>query len=172
MTEIIKSILPWLVLASHLVFIYLLLAFVFRKSWGRETVHWIGRRAMLLSLLVSLLAILGSLFYSSIVGYPPCDLCWWQRVLIYPQFILFLTALKFKDKRVFEYTWRLSVLSMIVSIYNIYVQSGGNPLIPCSATATCTKVFVLAFGYVTIPTMALTAGAYLLLFSLIGRKYE
>ncbi len=172
MTEIIKSALPWVVLVSHIVFVYLLSAYIFKRSWGKESIEWVHKRALSLSLLVSMVAVLGSLFYSVILGYEPCNLCWWQRVFLFPQFILFLTALKSKDRGVFKYAWRLSTLSIIVSLYNIYVQSGGNALIPCSATATCTKVYVLAFSYVTIPIMALTVGAYLILLSLIGRKYE
>jgi disulfide bond formation protein DsbB len=172
MTGIIQSALPWAVLLSHVVLAYLILALIFRKSWGKDTIEYVGRRALGLSLLTALAAVLGSIFYSSVMGFVPCDLCWWQRIFLFPQVILFLTALKYKDRRVFEYAWRLSALSIIVSIYNIYIQTGGDPLIPCSATSSCTKVYVIAFNYVTIPTMALTVGVYLLLLALIGRKHE
>jgi disulfide bond formation protein DsbB len=172
MKETIQSLLPWLVLVSHLVFAYILLAFLFRKSWGQETIAWVRKRSIFLGIVISLAAILGSLFYSNTLGYAPCDLCWWQRVFLYPPLVLFVVALQKRDRAVFDYVLPLSVIAMIISIYNIFVQTTGNQFIPCSASATCTKVYVMAFNYVTIPTMALTVGAYLLLLSLISKKYE
>jgi disulfide bond formation protein DsbB len=172
MTQAIQSLIPYLVLVSHAVFAYVLLALIFRKTWGRETVNWIGENSIKLGILVSLFAIFGSLFYSNVLGYPPCDLCWWQRVFLYPALILFVVALQKRDRSVFRYIFPLSVIAVIISLYNIFVQTTGNQFLPCSATATCTKVYVIAFNYVTIPTMALTVGAYLILLSFIGRKYE
>ncbi|MDB5194394.1 MAG: disulfide bond formation protein DsbB [Parcubacteria group bacterium] len=172
MIATIQSLLPWLVLVSHCILAFLIAAFVFRRSWGREAIGWVRKHVLGLGLLVSLLAVGGSLFYSNVVGFVPCDLCWWQRIFIYPQLVLFLTALKFKDRGVFKYSWRLAVLGTIVSLYHSYVQVSGSSLLPCSATASCTKVYVMAFNYVTIPSMALTVGVYFLLLALISRTNE
>jgi disulfide bond formation protein DsbB len=169
MKELIQNLLPYAVLISHFVFVLILLAFIFRRSWGREMIQRIRKHSLGLGLLVSSVAIIGSLFYSNIVGFVPCDLCWWQRIFLYPQLVLFIVAFKARDKDVFRFTLPLSVIAVIISIYHSYVQISGNSLLPCSATATCTKVYVLAFNYVTIPMMALTIGAYLLLLSIIVR---
>jgi disulfide bond formation protein DsbB len=162
--------LPYVVLFSHLVLIFIVLAIIFRDSWGRETVNFLGRHAVLLSLLVVLAALVGSLFYSNVIGFAPCELCWWQRIFLYPQVILFLTALKYKDSGVFKYAWRLSVLALVVSLYQVYIQLGGSSSLPCAAAGSaCAKIFVIAFGYITIPVMSLTVCVYLLLFALSHR---
>jgi disulfide bond formation protein DsbB len=172
MISTIQNILPYAVLMSHLLSAFLILAIIFRKSWGRGVMDFIHKHAILLGLLVSLAAIAGSLFYSVGVGYTPCELCWWQRVLLYPQAILFLAALRHKDRSVFRYSWCLAALAALVSLYQIYAQSGGHSLLPCTAIGgECMKIYVDAFGYITIPVMSLTISAYLLLLAYINRKH-
>src|SRR5690625_7099623 len=45
----------------------------------------------------SLVAVIGSLFFSEIMGYVPCEICWFQRILMYPLVIIYGTALVKKD---------------------------------------------------------------------------
>ncbi|MBX4195350.1 disulfide bond formation protein B [Candidatus Parcubacteria bacterium] len=173
MISLIQNALPYKVLFAHFLFAFLILALVFRESWGKVIVGFIHRHSLLLGLLVSLSAIVGSMFYSNILGFPPCELCWWQRVLIYPQAALFLVALRNKDRSVFNYSWVLSSLAALVSLYQIWVQSGGVSILDCTAVGgECLKVYVNAFGYITIPVMSLTVSAYLLLLAYINRKHE
>lgn len=173
MTALISSAIPLVVLLSQLVFVFLVAAVIFRSSWGNSTVEFLSRRAVSLSFLTALGAVVGSLFYSNIIGYAPCELCWWQRILLYPQVILFLTALKYKTTDVFKYAWRLSVLALIISVYQAYVQAGGSSVLPCTAAGSaCAKVFVNAFGYITIPMMSVTVCAYLILFALVALHHE
>ena len=167
--SVIAAAIPVLTLVSHIVFVLIVLAVVLKVE---SVTSWIGKHAVVLGLLITLAAIAGSLYYSLDLGYTPCELCWWQRILIYPQLILFLTALKFKDKRVFAYSWRLTVLATLISLYQIYAQAGGKSLLACtSAGAACLKVYVHAFGYITIPMMSLTVCAYLLLLAYLHRKH-
>jgi disulfide bond formation protein DsbB len=167
------AIIPFLTLVSHFLFVVILLHLIFRKTWGRTVAEFVGRHAIALGLLMVVGAILGSLYYSEVAGFLPCELCWWQRVAIYPQFILFLTALKFKARSVFAYSWRLSLLAAIVALYQIYAQSGGKSLLGCTATGgACLKVYVLAYGYITIPVMGFTIAAYLLLLAWANKVYE
>ena len=93
MIEAIRITLPYLALFSHFLFVVLFATVVFRHSFGRSTVSLIGKRALVLGFLISLAALAGSLFYSEIVGYEACVLCWWQRVFLYPQLVLFAIAL-------------------------------------------------------------------------------
>ncbi len=164
MIETIQNLMPLGILISHFVFIFLLLALIFKNSWGRSVVAWVGKHSILLGFLVALASISGSLFYSEIVGYPPCVLCWWQRVFLYPQVILFGAALLKKRNDVFVFSVPLVVLSAIVSFYHEYVYLGGTSLLPCTALGgACSKIYVLAYGYITIPMMSLTAALFLIL---------
>ena len=164
---------PLGILVSHAVLVFLLLALIFRKSWGRSVVRRVGQHAVKLGFLVSSASILGSLFYSEIVGFPPCVLCWWQRVLIYPQVILFVTALLKRKSDVFIYAVPLSILSALVSFYHQYVYMGGKSLLPCTALGgACSKIYVMAFGYITIPMMSLTAALSILILAWAHRIHE
>jgi len=131
-----------------------------------------------LALIVSLTATLGSLYFSEIAGYEPCKLCWYQRILMYPQVLLLSVSIL---RREFFIKWHLMVLSSLgalIAAYHYYLQWGGNPLIPCSTvgySVDCAKTFILEFGFVSIPFMALTAFlliTLLMLFSPGGSRFS
>src|SRR3989338_7191437 len=164
MVENINFFLPYLALFSHVVLVVLFLALVFRRSWGAEPQMFIGKHATLLAFLVSLAAVIGSLFYSEIIGFEPCVLCWWQRVFLYPLVIIFGMAIWKKAPRAFLYAVPLTLLGALVASYHSYVSLGGASLLPCTAVGeACSKVYVMAFGYVTLPFMGLTVALYILL---------
>lgn len=126
----------------------------------RASVH-----AYPLAFIVAASAVLASLFYSEVAGFPPCSLCWWQRIFIYPQAAILAMALYERDRRVGDYLILLSGLGAVVAIYHAYLQYGGTPLGSCGTgvgAVSCAQVFVNAFGYITMPIMSLTA------FALIG----
>lgn len=164
MTELIKTLIPYLVVASHILLIYLFLALVFRRTWGKKTAGLIGKHSILGGFIVALGAMLGSLFYSNVVGYPPCVLCWWQRVFLYPQVVLFAIALWAKDRAVFKYSAALAGIAGIIALYHSYIYWGGASILPCTALGgACSKIYVYEFGYITIPSMSLSVALYFLL---------
>jgi disulfide bond formation protein DsbB len=105
---------------------------------------------------ISAIATICSIVYSNIVGFPPCDLCWYQRIFIYPIAFMSLYALiKKQDGALIRpYLVLLTVIGGFISlVHNIIYYVGYNPL-PCSATASCTARYVFEFGFITIPLMA------------------
>jgi disulfide bond formation protein DsbB len=172
MISLLTTITPYLVVVSHGLLVVIILAVLARKSWGRAVFLFVGRHSLVLGFLISLAAVVGSLFYSEIVGFPPCVLCWWQRLFLYPQAVLFALALWKKDLGVFLYSGTLAVFAGIVALYHSYVYWGGKSLLPCTALGgACDKIYVMEFGYITIPTMSLTIVVYLLLLAWINRLY-
>jgi len=121
-----------------------------------------------LGLGVAGLSIVASLIYSGVIGYPPCVLCWWQRVMIYPQVILYGIALLKEDKNIFRYTLALSLIGVVFSIYHNYLDFGGSALIACDAAVSCTARYVNEFGFVTIPLMSLLSLFSLTIIAWIG----
>src|SRR3989338_2063143 len=103
MVENITFLLPYLALLSHAVLVVLFLALLSRHSWGAGLQVFLGKYTTVLACLVSLIAVVSSLFYSEIVGFEPCVLCWWQRIFLYPLVVLFGIALWRKDRSVFIY---------------------------------------------------------------------
>jgi uncharacterized membrane protein len=63
--------------------------------------------------------------------------------------------------------------SGFVSVLNLYLQFGGNSsIVNCAAfgSVNCELVYFVEYGYVTIPTMALTAFAMIIVFMLCAKK--
>lgn len=106
----------------------------------------------------ALVATLGSLYYSEIVGFVPCTLCWYQRILMYPITILALVGILARDNHLWRYVLPLSVTGMGLSTYHYLIQQGviAHSSV-CSVGVPCGLRYVNYLGFVTIPLMALTA---------------
>ena len=174
MLENILEALPYLVLISHVVFGILFLAIISRRSWGSKVQYFLGKNAVLGAFLISLVAVLGSLFYSELMGFEPCVLCWWQRIFLYPLLIIFGMAIWKRLPGAFLYAIPLTILAGLIALYHAYAPKIlGSSLLPCLAEGgDCFKVYVSAFGYITIPVMSLTVVAYILLLAWAHRLYR
>ncbi len=170
----VTNLLSLVIIASDAlaVFLFLLLVTPLKASArGKAVLGFFGDNAIVFSLLVALGSIGGSLFYSEIANFTPCLLCWWARILLYPQAVILFVALIANDERVRKYCATLSAMGVLLTTYHTYLQFGGNDLLPCSASGTsCNHVYFVTYGYITIPTMALTAFALILLFCLMPSK--
>ncbi|WP_164669560.1 disulfide oxidoreductase [Virgibacillus doumboii] len=104
----------------------------------------------------SLVALLGSLFFSEVMGYIPCELCWIQRILMYPLVVIYGVAAFKKDISVALPGLILSGIGMFVSLYHYLVQklpafheAGGScGVVPCNTQ------YINYFGFITIPFLA------------------
>jgi len=174
MAQTIAQIIPYLTLVSHILLVVAFLAVLGRKSWGGTIYRVLGGRAVLWGFLVTLASILGSLFYSEIIGYEACVLCWWQRVFLYPQMVIFAVALWKRDSSPFKYIIPLAVLALVIALYQVYaVDLGGVSLLSCtSAEGACSKIFVREFGYITIPVMSATVSLYVLLLAWVHKLFR
>jgi disulfide bond formation protein DsbB len=149
------------------VLLFVLITPLKRRGTGKKIAEFFGERAVLLSFLLAFASVAGSLFYSDVAGFAPCLLCWWQRVFLYPQAILLLTALIKKDEGIRIHSIVLSGIGVLFAIYHTFIQFGGESALPCAATGvSCQKLYFLEYGYITIPTMSLTAFGLILLFML------
>ncbi|WP_054860526.1 disulfide oxidoreductase [Gracilibacillus sp. JCM 18860] len=115
----------------------------------------------------SLVAMLGSLFYSEVMDYIPCELCWYQRILMYPLVLIYGYALYKKDIRYAFPGIIMSGIGILVSGYHYLIQNvpslqsaGGDAcgVVPCNA------IYVDFLGFITIPFQAFVA--FLVIFSL------
>ena len=102
---------------------------------------------------------LGSLFFSEVMELPPCSLCWYQRVFMFPLvFVLFMGLFPF-DTKVVRYALPLSAAGTLVALYHIMLQAGIIPksAAPCSQGVSCSDVDLLVFGFASIPMLSLFA---------------
>lgn len=113
---------------------------------------------------VAIAAMVGSLYLSEIVRLIPCKLCWYQRIAMYPIAIMLPIAAWRKDNGIRLYAAVLAVIGLGVAIWHRLMQafpsleSGA-----CSAVGPpCSAPYIKEFGFVTIPYMALSAFALIL----------
>ncbi|MCR4274699.1 MAG: disulfide bond formation protein B [Candidatus Campbellbacteria bacterium] len=131
-----------------------------------SVVSFVRSRGMTISFLILFASFIGSLYYSEIAGFPACSLCWYQRILLYPQLILFGAALWKGRQDVFLYTNTLSAVGLCIALYNIAIQTFQTVSTFCDPgglAVSCLQKYVIGYGYITIPVMSATAFALLLL---------
>ncbi|MDF2681667.1 MAG: disulfide bond formation protein [Brevibacillus sp.] len=129
-------------------------------------------QAMFASWGIALIATAGSLFFSEVLKYIPCDLCWYQRILMYPLVILLGVASAKKDYKMSLYTLILSVIGGLISLYHYLIQKVpalhelGNAcgIVPCNAD------YINWLGFITIPFLALIAFALIIVLQIIVLK--
>lgn len=108
----------------------------------------------------SVVAMAGSLYFSEVMKYPPCKLCWYQRITMYPLVAIITVGILKKDKNLPYYVLPLSITGLIISIYHnlIYYHIISENFVPCGVNdVSCTTKFFAWFGFITIPLLSLLA---------------
>ncbi|MBW7458186.1 disulfide oxidoreductase [Paenibacillus sepulcri] len=121
---------------------------------------------------VSLVAVGGSLYFSEVMGFEPCKLCWLQRICMYPLVYLLGRASYLNDRKIIGYALPLSILGGCISIYHVLEQKvpGFADILPCSSGIPCNTDYINWLGFITIPILALTAFILITVFLLMGRN--
>ena len=130
--------------------------------WGYEI--W-------LAFVVAAVATGGSLFFSEIAHFVPCELCWYQRICMYPLSLITLFAALLNDHRIARYLLPFPVIGAGVSTYHLLIENGVvKQTQEClvSAPGGCATKWINEFGYMTIPTLALTGFALAFAFLLLA----
>lgn len=148
-----------------------------RDAFG-ELRAQVGRVALPLAWVVALVTTLGSLYYSKVQGYVPCELCWYQRICLYPWSVILGIAAWRRDAAIKLYAIPVLGIGVVISIYHSWIQwfppSSGTSF--CTVDAPCTTKFVNEFDFVTLPFMALSAAVFMIALLLASdpsdRDYE
>lgn len=114
--------------------------------------------------IVATVATLGSLFFSEVMSFPPCTLCWYQRIAMYPLVFVLLVGMMPFDKTVIKYSTPLVGLGWFFALYHnlIHYEIVPESASPCSQGIPCSTKYIEYFGFITIPMLSFIA------FSLIG----
>lgn len=124
----------------------------------------IGRIALPLAWAIALVTTLGSLYYSKVQGYVPCELCWYQRICIYPWSVILGIAAWRRDASIKLYAVPVLCIGVVISAYHSWIQwfppTSGTSF--CTLDAPCTTKFVNEFEFVTLPFMALSAAVFMI----------
>src|SRR5579871_5543088 len=118
---------------------------------------------------VSSVATGGSLFFSEVAGFVPCELCWFQRICMFPLSILTLLIALANDQRAVRYLLPLPAVGACIALYQLLIEHGvvsESQSCSISAPGGCATKWIDEFGYVTIPALTLTG--FLMLLVLFG----
>ncbi len=109
--------------------------------------------------LVSLVATMGSLFFSEVMLLPPCVLCWYQRICMYPLAVITTVGLVTRDRHVARYLWPLTLTGLVIAVYHnlLYYHLIPDSITPCATGVSCTDVQIQWLGFITIPLLSLAA---------------
>ena len=107
---------------------------------------------------IALLATVGSLFFSEVMQLPPCVLCWYQRIAMYPLVFVIGAGILMGDGRVKFYALPLCLSGLAIAVYHNLLYYGLIPdsITPCTQGVSCTSVQIEWLGFITIPLMSLT----------------
>ena len=107
--------------------------------------------------LLASVSTLGSLFFSYVMGFAPCVLCWYQRIFLFPLVIILAVGLFPFDKSVVKYALPLAIAGWLTALYHTLLYAGIIPesVQPCSQGVSCTEEYIDLFGFLTIPMLSL-----------------
>ena len=107
--------------------------------------------------LVASISTMASLFFSYVMGFAPCVLCWYQRICLFPLVIILAVGLFPFDKNVVKFAFPLAIAGWLTAFYHNLLYSGVIPetIQPCSQGISCTEKYIELFGFLTIPMLSL-----------------
>lgn len=128
----------------------------------------IGADAVALSAVVAGGAMAGSLYFSEVADFVPCEMCWYQRIAMYPIAIIGAVAAVRRDRRVLPYLGLLAGAGLLVSMYHIGIQLFPEQSSFCDVSNPCSSRWVEGLGWMTIPQMAAVCFAAILAVAVTG----
>jgi len=124
------------------------------QSDKRSNANW---TILFLCWLLVSLSTAGSIFFSSVMEFAPCVLCWYQRICLFPLVLILGAGLVSFDNQVVKYSLPLAVAGWLTALYHTLLYSGIIPesIQPCSQGVSCTEEYIDLFGFITIPMLSL-----------------
>lgn len=138
-------------------------------SEKQSNINW---TILFLCWLLAALSTAGSIFFSSVMEFAPCVLCWYQRICLFPLVIILGIGLMYSDRSVVRYSLPLAIAGWLVAFYHTLLYSGVIPekIQPCSQGVSCTEEYIDIFGFITIPMLSLLAFSTIIAMLLIYQR--
>ena len=124
-------------------------------DWAVPLREGFGDLALPLAFVVALTCTLGSLYLSEVKNLPPCDMCWYQRICMYPTALILGIASVRRDVSVRWYAIPLAVVGMGFSTYHYLIERFPDSISSsCTDDVPCSTVWIWKFHFLSIPGMA------------------
>ena len=133
---------------------------------NKKSLSW---NILFLCWLVASVSTMGSLFFSYVMGFAPCVLCWYQRIFLFPLVIILGIGLFPLDKNVVKYALPLAIAGWLTALYHNLLYAGIIPesIQPCSQGVSCTEEYINLFGFLSIPMLSLLSFSTIITLSII-----
>ncbi len=117
-------------------------------------------------------AIVGSLIYQYVLNYPPCILCWYQRIAIFAIGVILFTGDIRSNKTLQKQVLIFSIVGALIAIFHNIIDIFPTGVDVCGTNGpSCLARYVYEFGYITIPMMSLTVLLFGVLIPIIVRRF-
>lgn len=159
------------IILQFLSLLAILFLIFFYKKEDNFFLNFIKENFLLIGFVISSGSVIMSLFYSQIIGYAPCNLCWMQRIFMFPQVVLFGIGYLTSDKKIINYSLPLLITGFLIAIYHNFIYYFAENSSACDASLiSCIQQLVHEFGgYISFPSLSLTSFTALLI--LLGVAY-
>jgi disulfide bond formation protein DsbB len=120
---------------------------------------FVGPQALLVAWIVAIVTTSGSLYYSLHAGFIPCELCWYQRIAMYPLVVVLGVGWLRGDGKAWITALPFVVVGVPLALYHWLVERVPSfaESSSCSAFAPCTAPYFEKLGFVTLAWMSLSS---------------
>lgn len=122
---------------------------------------------------ITLISTLASLYFSEIMKLPPCTLCWYQRIAMYPLVVITAVAIVKKDlQNLAYYVLPISIIGWLIALYHnlLYYHIIPESIAPCQVGISCTTKLVKLFGFMDIPLGSFISFTIIIICTIIYMK--
>lgn len=132
-------------------------------------VNWVLSKAIYLAFILAWASTLGSLYFSEIAKFPPCVLCWYQRIVMYPLVVILTVGILKREKQIYLYVLPFTIIGFVIGAYHnlLYYSIIPESIQPCTLGISCTTKYIEWLGFITIPLLSLSSFAIITILMLI-----
>lgn len=122
-------------------------------------IKFIKDNILYIAWITAVVSMAGSLYFSEVLGFAPCTLCWYQRIAMYPLVLIIGLGIIKKDRNFLNYALPLSIIGGATAFYQnlLYYNVISINLAPCVSGVSCTTRYIQLFGFMDIPLLSLAS---------------
>ena len=127
---------------------------------------------LFLAWLIALSALIVTLYSSIVLLMPTCNLCWYQRICLYPLVSILGIGAYQNDARSIVYALPLTIIAALLAAYQTILQwfPSLESIGVCGLGPKCSDVHLHLFGFITYPMLSFFASITLIMLLLLGRN--
>jgi len=124
--------------------------------------------------IISTISLLGSLFFSEVMEFTPCVLCWYQRIAMYPLVIIFFVGALKAPKPTILFSFPFVLIGWLIALYHnlLHFEVIPESASPCLEGVPCSTVYIEWFGFITIPMLSLIAFTFIGILLIYFKRME